>query len=213
MAGDVVTCVFEVGNMVVGLGLHQTALAEPHVALDGKDIALEGGELGFCPQEGVGEIAHTDKLRVQPWVTWGLGHVAEESVSRWWPKEEVSEPGGESSNALALGGMPRLSVDLKDPRVLAVGLIEVISEDAAVLEFLDPVSDVKTAVIHVNEEVGILIVIDLVPQGCCKPSWLLLSYLQPLFQLFDALVEGKLDANSDGFTLLLLFHAGLQGLA
>jgi hypothetical protein len=62
VAGDIVTRIFEVGNMVVGLSLYQAALTEPHVALDRENVTFEGGELGLGPQEGVREVVHVDDL-------------------------------------------------------------------------------------------------------------------------------------------------------
>jgi hypothetical protein len=165
VAGDVVTCVFEVRDMGVGLGLHKVALTEPHVALNGKDITLEGSELGLRPQEGVAKIAHADNLGVQAGMACGPHGVAEESVAHCGPKKEVSEPSRESSDALALLGVPWLSIDLEDPRVLAGGLTKVVTEDVAVLEFFDPVSDAETAVVRMDKEIGVLIIIDTVPWG------------------------------------------------
>jgi hypothetical protein len=72
----------------------------------------------------------------------------------------MSEPSGESGDVLALLSALWLSIDLEDPRVLTGGLAKVIAKNAAVLKFLDPVSNVETAVIRMDEEVGELIVID-----------------------------------------------------
>jgi hypothetical protein len=66
---------------------------------------------------------------------------------------------------LTLLGMPWLSIDLEDPQVLAGGLTKIVAEDMTILKFLDPMSDAETAVICMDEEVGVLIIVDTIPQG------------------------------------------------
>jgi hypothetical protein len=165
VVGDIVACVFEMGDVLVCLGLHKVTLAKSHVALDRSNIALEGIELGFSPREGVAEIVHSDNLGVQARMSCGPCRIAKESVAQCGPEKEVVEPSRESSDALALLGTPGLSIDLEDPWVLTGRLTKVVSEDTAILEFLDPVSNAETAVICMDEEVGVLIVIDAIPRG------------------------------------------------
>jgi hypothetical protein len=151
VVGDVVTRIFEMGDVVVGLGLHEAALAEPHVTLDREDITLKGGKLGLGPREGIAKVAHADNLHVQPWVAHGLRCVAKESVAHHGPEKKMAEPSRKGSDALTFLGVPGLSIDLEDPRVLAGGLAKIISENMAVLKLLDPMSDAETAIFCMGE--------------------------------------------------------------
>jgi hypothetical protein len=75
VAGDIVTHIFEVGDMVVGLGLHQAALTEPHVTLDQGNVTLESVELGLHPRQGIAEIVHADNLGIQARVAHDFGGI------------------------------------------------------------------------------------------------------------------------------------------
>jgi hypothetical protein len=102
VAGDIVTHVFEVGDVMVGLGLHKVPLTKSHVALNGSDVTLEGIELGLRSQQGVAKVAHADNLGIQTGMFHRFNGIAKKSVAQGGPKQEMVEPGGEGSDALAL---------------------------------------------------------------------------------------------------------------
>jgi hypothetical protein len=77
----------------------------------------------------------------------------------------VLEPGRKGCDALPLLCMPELSIDLEDPWVLAGGLTKIVSEDVTILEFFDPVSNAETAVVCMDEEIGVLIIVNTISWG------------------------------------------------
>jgi hypothetical protein len=122
-----------------------------------------------------------DNFSVQPWMPGCSGHITQECIACDRPEQKVVEPHGEGSDVLMVWVALWQHVDIEDPGVLTCGLVEIVPEDMAILKLFDPVGNAETTVIHVNEEVGVLIIVGAIPLGHCKLLRLLLSHLQPPF--------------------------------